>query len=356
MGHSLRFDYAFAAVCGVFLGGLYLDGWAHNHIQGIETFYTPWHAIMYAGFLGVLALTAVEFGRGRASGRGLRDALPTGYGISLLGMIGYGIAGVGDLIWHTIYGIESTVEALFSPTHIGLLVGATLIRTGPLRAAWQRPDPLESGWRERLPMVLSATYLLCSLTFFTQYVAPLGLTPASLDYEPTVASVTASRLGIGSVEYIVTVGVASIFVQTALLMAVLLLLVRRWGAALPFGTVTLIVAINAALMVVMRDRYLSSGPIPLFVASLAAGVVGDLLLRSLRPTPERVVELRTFAFVLPFVQYAFYFAALFTYSSGVWWTAPVWTGVVVLAGGVGWLVSFLILPPPVHVRGTALSV
>jgi hypothetical protein len=355
MGQRLRFDYAFAALCGVFLVGLYLDGWAHNHIDGIETFYTPWHAVMYAGFLAVLSLTAIEFGRGRAQGRSVREALPTGYGISMIGLIAYGIAGMGDFIWHTLFGVESTVEALFSPTHIGLLVGATLIRTGPLRAAWQRGPTASGGWRTHLPMVLSGAYLLSSLTFFTQYLAPLGLTPAASDYAPTVASLAGSRSGIGSVEYVVTVGVASVFLQTALLMGLLLLLVRRWGTELPFGTVTVIVGVNTLLMVLMRDRYLSTGAGPLLVAGIAAGVTGDLLLRALRPASDRIIGFRTFAFALPVAQYTLYFAALF-FASGVWWTLPVWSGVIVLAGAVGWLVSFLILPPPVHVQGTALSI
>ena len=34
------------------IAGLYLDGSAHHHIPDlIETFFTPWHAVLYSGFL-----------------------------------------------------------------------------------------------------------------------------------------------------------------------------------------------------------------------------------------------------------------------------------------------------------------
>jgi hypothetical protein len=37
--------------------GLFVDGWAHNNLQSLETFFTPWHAIFYSGFLANVALT-----------------------------------------------------------------------------------------------------------------------------------------------------------------------------------------------------------------------------------------------------------------------------------------------------------
>src|SRR6266536_4204640 len=32
------------------IGGLFLDGWAHNTRPQLETFFTPWHAVFYSGF------------------------------------------------------------------------------------------------------------------------------------------------------------------------------------------------------------------------------------------------------------------------------------------------------------------
>lgn len=34
--------------------GIFIDGYAHNH-DVVETFFTPWHAILYSGFLACAA-------------------------------------------------------------------------------------------------------------------------------------------------------------------------------------------------------------------------------------------------------------------------------------------------------------
>ena len=41
-----------AALLGTWVvAGLFMDGWAHVNQPGLETFFSPWHAIFYAGFL-----------------------------------------------------------------------------------------------------------------------------------------------------------------------------------------------------------------------------------------------------------------------------------------------------------------
>ena len=52
---SLGFDWLVAILSTFFVGGLYLDGWAHIHVPDLETFFTPWHAVLYSGFLAVAA-------------------------------------------------------------------------------------------------------------------------------------------------------------------------------------------------------------------------------------------------------------------------------------------------------------
>src|SRR6266851_3497488 len=53
---SLGFDWAMVVVSVWWLGGLFIDGWAHSNIPQLETFFTPWHAVFYSGYLAV-ALT-----------------------------------------------------------------------------------------------------------------------------------------------------------------------------------------------------------------------------------------------------------------------------------------------------------
>ena len=53
---GLRFDWLISVLNMIFLGGLYLDGWAHNHDRTDESFFTVWHAFFYSGFLLIALL------------------------------------------------------------------------------------------------------------------------------------------------------------------------------------------------------------------------------------------------------------------------------------------------------------
>ena len=119
-----------------------------------------------------------------------------------------------------------------------------------------------------------------------------------------------------------------------------LLTVRRWGWRLPRGSLTLVFTLNAGLMGCMRDQ---PGLIPV---ALLAGLAADGLLRQLRPSVSRVRALRRFAAGVPLLWSSVYFLALHLLH-GIWWSVHVWAGVIVLAGLVGWLVSYLVVPPPV---------
>src|SRR4030095_700361 len=105
------------------IGVAFIDGWARTHGRVDTTFFTPWHVTFYTGFLAVAcALVGVLLQQRTRRGTWPR-ALPPGYNLSLLGVVIFGGGGVGDLVWHTLFGIEKDVEALFSPTHRMLASG-----------------------------------------------------------------------------------------------------------------------------------------------------------------------------------------------------------------------------------------
>ena len=53
-----RLDRVMALLCTWLVLGLYIDGWAHRHFK-IETVFTPWHLILYSGFLAVASCLLV---------------------------------------------------------------------------------------------------------------------------------------------------------------------------------------------------------------------------------------------------------------------------------------------------------
>jgi len=246
------------------------------------------------------------------------------------------VAGIGDLVWHTLFGFEVNLETVLSPTHLLLAFSGILIMGGPLRATLRRPSiPLEGsfsgtlvqGWKTLLPMLLSLTALLSVFTFFTEFAHPFVITEAVI----TLYTVEQALL------------LASILLQTGLLMGMSFLLIRRWR--LPLGALTLIFTLNGALMSVLVDQY------RLIPTMLLAGIVADLLLWLLKPAATRPVALRLFAFLVPLVLYLCYFLTLmlgygmFTDMVIFNWPIDVWLGASVMAGVVSLVLSYLLVPP-----------
>lgn len=308
-------DWAMVLLCGWFLGGLYIDGWAHSHGMVDSTFFTPWHAIFYSGFAVVALLLGFVLVRNILRGYDWRNALPAGYLTALIGVPLFACAGVGDLLWHELFGIEDNIEALLSPSHLLLASSMGLIISAPLRAAWQRVQPLKGI--AQLPMLLSLTFMLSLVTFMTEFAHPYayGLTQIV-------------RRGSASDSLAVT----SILLQSGFLVGVVLLALRRWS--LFPGALTLMFALNAALMSLFEDQYWLIG-----VAALA-GLAADLFVAFAHPTPARPFRWRLLAIGIPIVLYLLYFLGIMS-AGRLHWSIHLWLGSVVMAGIVGLLVSFL---------------
>jgi hypothetical protein len=340
------FDWVFVALTAWSTAGLYADGWAHNHFgSDLETFFTPWHGLLYSGAAAVAGLLLVATLRGRAAGRPWRRAAPPGYGASLLGQALFFLAGFGDLLWHALFGIEASLEALLSPPHLLLAVGGAAIVTGPLRAAWGRP--VAPGWAAQGPMVLSLAYFLSVASFFLQFGHPLARPLAALGNRPTVASLPVAAPdpplllaggALNAAQSLVTGGVSGFLLHAALLTGVVLLVVRRWGAALAPGALTLVVGLSALGVGAMRDE------LRIVPGAVAAGLCADLLLHALRPAAGRPGPFRAFAAGLPALWTAGLFAAI-ALTGGIWWSVHVWTGTIALAAIGGYLLSYAFLPP-----------
>ncbi|GAA0662516.1 hypothetical protein [Natronoarchaeum mannanilyticum] len=315
-GRSL--DYAVAALSALMIAGVAADFRAHA--QGIsfaeEGFFTPEHTFFYSMFLGIAAVLLAATYRNRRAGADWVDAVPAGYGWGIVGVALFGLAGVGDLGWHTAFGFEESVEALTSPTHLGLGAGAALFLGSPLRSALRRADDLRGI--ELAPAIVSASLVLTVLALFSAYVNPL--TNAGL--MPTYERASAAALG-------------AMIVYPALLTGVALTMVRRFK--LPFGAIAAVLVPSAVASTLMSGRF------ELVLAALAAGLVGDAVAAASRPSIENPRALRTFCALVPATFAATYFL-VYELAEGVAWTVHVWTGAIVLAGASGLLLSYAVLP------------
>jgi len=329
------YDWMAVVLSAWFVGGLFLDGWAHHHIPELESFFTPWHAVFYSGFLAVAGFLMATLVRNHAQGYPWRRTMPPGYELAIVGVLIFMAGGVGDMIWHEIFGIESDVEALLSPTHLLLAAGITLTTSAPFRAGWRRRidqnDPAP-GWIALLPQLLSVTFVWSAWSFMTQFAHPLVDTWAAMGYRPpSPRNLTLLRTSLG---------IAGFLLQTGLMLGLVLCTVRRW--TLPLGSLTLVLGLNATFMSFLHDQY------RLIPGAALAGLVSDLLVRWLKPSVERSGALRLFALAVPIVYYALYYVALIV-TQGLGWSVHIWTGSIVLSGIVGLLLSYLLIPPLIPV-------
>ena len=307
------------------LGG-FVDGYAHRNLDTPETFFTPWHAVLYSGFLAVAFWLTWLVIRDRSRASSLTGAIPIGYGTSVAGVVVFMAGAIGDMFWHIIFGIEVSIDALLSPTHLLLLIGALLILSGPLRAAWFDDDP-PPGLRPLLPAVLAATMAAAQLGFFFQYMDGTSVRLMETPYIP----------GVETGYFAVVAGVGSVLITTMILMGALLLLMRRW--TLPFGAGLVLFGGFGLLMELLEGFDYRQE----LIAPLVAGLAVDLLVRTLRPGADRPASLRILAFAVPVVMWIVHFG-IFSVFAEINWPVSVWTGLIFFAGLAGVGLSLLAFP------------
>src|SRR5512133_2842756 len=283
------------------IAGLHLDGWAHHHIS-LETFFTPWHGVLYSGFLVTAAAIWLPYLNGlRRRHLAWRDfpwlaSLPRAYHASLIGSVIFGLGGLVDMIWHTLFGIELSIDALLSPPHLVLALGGGLLVTGPLREALYRDGERHAPG---LPALLSLTSLVGLLAFFSSYAHPW-------------IEMTRPAYGGGLFNYRLAsqneaLVLAGVLLQSALLTGAVLLLVRRFR--LPFGALALLFTLTTALAAAIHTTW------SLVLIGLLGGLIADGLVLLLRPgedfgaTPAGSAT-RLFAFLVPANLYALFFLSL----------------------------------------------
>jgi len=311
--------------------GIFVDGWAHNRYgESLETFFTPWHALFYSGFLAVAGWTLWLASRGHRAGRRGLSAFPEGYSLAAIGLPMFGLGGLGDLLWHTVFGIEVGIEALLSPTHLLLFGGAACLLSAPLVSAWRTPSPRRAPAGVVWTAVLAATALLSFVSFMNMYLWALLQAPQGLGYVQTRGEL------------------ASVLVTGLVLAAPVLLLLRRF--LLPFGTVTLMYGLNTLLMTLMLVP--GEWRIPLLL--LGSGLLVDTLLLLLKPSPARPWALRVFAFLLPLSVWGPYLGGLALLGLTNL-SLELWLGMAIMTGWGGVALSALVVPPPVPVEAEAME-
>lgn len=308
---------------GVFLvGGVFTDGWAHFNRPGLETFFTPWHAILYSG-LGAMTLwlTAVAW---RASGgdpRAVRASLPRGYGLAFVGAALFALGGLTDLLWHQIFGIEIAVDALLSPTHLLLGAGGILILSTAMRSQGLLTSSEAGEWTA--PAKVSLALVIAVVVFFLLYVSPFIEPQVVETFTPTPESAP----GHAAAELPVMAALGS-YLVTTLVITLPLIFMTRGRPDVPAGGAVLVVSMVALLPVVVGDL----PPVPL--AGALGAVVGAAVFESVHRALIRRTGRTTSAWSVPglmlLLVYSGHLIGL-ALADALRWPVSLWSGVVVLS-------------------------
>ena len=314
--------------------GLFLDGWAHSH-QKPDSFFTPWHAVLYTGFTsaGVWSLWAVW--RRRNPSRSLLATAPQGHLATLAGFVVFGAGAVGDLLWHEVLGVEVSTEALLSPTHLLLLLGGTIALSAPLRRALSSIST-EVSWREFTPALLSLTLLTSVGAFFLGYMSPFGSTAAAF---PTVTSHTHdfSHLSPDVASQLRENWALGTFLVTTLVLVFPALLAgRRWKT--PPGAFLFLYTFLFVLQVGLGEFE----QWPMIAVGVVIGTVVDASIQ--RGLPSWLLGV-----LVPLSAWSTYFF-IFELQTGVGWSPELWAGVTFLSSLLGGLLGYLASTPDARVE------
>lgn len=325
-----RRDQVLGVVFGLWMiAGLFLDGWAHDNNKP-ETFFTPWHGLLYSGFIAAGATAVAVALRHRRRGVPLRDTLPMGHGMTMLGLAVFAASAAGDLIWHELLGIEVGIEALLSPTHLGLLVGGLIALSAPVRNAW-RDSPAEPvSLREFMPTVLGLALLAALVGFFLMWLSPFANDAAGQAFaRPPGATHTHPSSNLAESNQIL--GLASILMTTVLLSVPIQLTLRRWRP--PMGTFRVLVGFVVFLFLGLGEFR----ELPVLGGALLAGWVADHVARRRH---DWLVSAAAVA-----VLWSSYFALYQVFMGGVRWAPELWGGAIVLSSLLAAGIGLLAAPP-----------
>lgn len=333
---SWRRDLVTGAFGVLLVAGVFTDGWAHFNRPGLESFFTPWHAVLYSG-LGAttarLAFVAFRASGGRVTG--VVPTLPAGYGLALVGAGLFGLGGLADLVWHEVFGIEVAVDALISPTHLLLGAGGVLILSTGMRAQ----GVLGAGSRSprwTAPALMSLALTLAVVVFFLLYTSPFPVPGPVEAFTPRPEGAPGHEAAeLPAIASLTTYLVSSVVIT----LPVLLMLRSR---KFPRGALVLVVATVSLLPVIVLElpRVATSGALGAVVGAAVAEIAVPSLIRGVPQFASWAVP----GLLLGLV-WSGQLAGL-ALADTLRWPVSLWSGAVVLGALLAAATGFVAGPRP----------
>jgi hypothetical protein len=268
-------------------------------------------------------------------------AVPAAYRLDILGILLFAIGLTSDIVWHTIFGLETSVESLMSPPHVFLVTGTFFMASSPFRAAWEdagtgRPAPSLRAFMPPLLSIMLVASMVAHVIIYlwgfssSHYMSPATFARlATMPLSPWEAKVMRDVLH--------AMGIGNIFLSTLVLLTPILIMLSRWR--LPFGAVTVFLTGTIALMAAVTGFFMPT----ILAVPVVTGLIADWGYRRLEPSLSRIGALRAFAVTVPIVLWSLYILAVHV-QFGMAWTPELWAGVVLWTGVEGLGLSLLAAP------------
>jgi hypothetical protein len=318
--------------------GLAVDTRSHRESAKIESFFTASHALGYAASAACAVFLLFVVRKRQAAGASGLGMIPLGLGAAVAGLGVNLVGGLGDMWWHTAYGVEQELKILFSPTHLLLMCAMLMLSFGPIRSAWMASTGEGklnrwTGITRMWPVALATGCLAAVLNIFLTYTSP---------YETGVFTAQVPTLFGRFAQFLYTASTMAIFAHTVVFFGLVLLIMRRWE--LPLGTFLVAFAVPAGSMFVYFDWSYNDRITALLTGAGVCEVVNVALRSISNPHFNARIRFRVFAAITPPLFWTAYLLVT-KHGDPISWSREQWTGTIIWTGIIALGMTVLFLPP-----------
>jgi hypothetical protein len=333
---SSRDSWVFFTASVVMIVGLELDAFKHATDPNLETFFTPWHAIMYAGMALCGGVIGFFIRRNlKAGAPSLVAAVPKGFHGAVWGLGFLLVSGAIDTVWHTSFGIEKGLEILLSPSHLGIISGMFLVASAPVSMLWKQASNHRLATPDATMVVVSSGLAITTIHIITAHASMLGelylgstrTLPNSDSYRVHgyVFSTVLLLLPMFALRRRFNTGLLGMFAVTLMPATMMLFLNEKPGPLwIPIATA---IATTAAI------------PLATFLSFRLTRIVRNRIAKKVRvETIEHpLTEMVFLGVIVPLLLWSTMFIATPISGKPVFWSVHVWSGVLLMtmiAGGL----------------------
>ena len=313
------FDQVVVTATGIMVLGAYVTAYAYVFKANVllQPEATIGQSVVLAGWLGFVGVLFAEAAYGVRHGRSWDQALPEGYVGSLAAALVFGVAWLVDTQYWSRYVVMPNalgLDVLFTPPRLIEIAAVAVMVSGPLRATARRGET-EAG----IVTLLSASLLLSTITFATQFLHPL-IDPWAWQHYDFLGQ---ENLGwVGKNE-----GVAAILAQALILAGTALLL--NSGYRLRPGALTFVFTVNGLLVTITKLHFEF---VPVMVLT---GIAGDAWLYYASRRPGRPSA--SLCAVVGGAFATFYMLEVLLLVTD--WDASLWAGTILATTMLCWLMG-----------------